>query len=273
MKVFMKFQPHPYHLVEPSPWPLAGSIALFITTVSAVCLFHGYGHGGVFLTIGLLAVLSTMGLWWADVIREGTFLGHHTIRVQQGLIIGVILFIISEIFFFLSIFWAFFDSALAPTVELGCSWPPAGIQPIEPWELPLVNTVLLLSSGATVTWSHHSLIAGDRKNAILALVYTIALAFIFTGIQLYEYYNAPFTISDGAFGSCFFFGTGFHGFHVLIGSIFLSVGLYRIINYHLTKHHHVGYEGAILYWHFVDVIWLILFIFFYVWGSGEPPLM
>jgi hypothetical protein len=143
----MKFQPHPYHLVEPSPWPLAASIALLTTTVSAVCLFHGYGHGGVCLTIGLLAVLSTMGLWWADVIREGTFLGHHTIRVQQGLILGIILFIVSEVFFFLSIFWAFFDSALAPTVELGCSWPPAGIQPIEPWELPLVNTVLLLSSG------------------------------------------------------------------------------------------------------------------------------
>jgi cytochrome c oxidase subunit 3 len=244
----MKFQPHPYHLVEASPWPLAGSIALLTTTVSAVCLFHGYGHGGVFLTIGLMAVLSTMGLWWADVIREGTFLGHHTFRVQRGLIIGIILFIVSEVFFFLSIFWAFFDSALAPTVELGCSWPPAGIQPIEPWELPLVNTVLLLSSGATVTWSHHSLIAGDRKNAILALVYTIALALVFTGVQLYEYYNAPFTISDGAFGSCFFFGTGMHGCHVLIGSIFLSVGLYRMINYHLTKHHHVGYEGAILYW-------------------------
>jgi cytochrome c oxidase subunit 3 len=269
----MKFQPHPYHLVEASPWPLAGSIALLTTTVSAVCLFHGYGHGGVCLTIGLLAVLSTMGLWWADVIREGTFLGHHTFRVQRGLIIGIILFIVSEVFFFLSIFWAFFDSALAPTVELGCSWPPAGIQPIEPWELPLVNTVLLLSSGATVTWSHHSLIAGDRKNAILALVYTIALALVFTGVQLYEYYNAPFTISDGAFGSCFFFGTGFHGGHVLIGSIFLSVSLYRLINYHLTKHHHVGYEGAILYWHFVDVVWLFLYIFVYIWGSGEPPLM
>jgi len=124
-----------------------------------------------------------------------------------------------------------------------------------------------------VTWSHHSLIAGDRKNAILALVYTIALAFIFTGIQLYEYYNAPFTISDGAFGSCFFFGTGMHGLHVLIGTIFLSVGLYRLINYHLTKHHHVGFEGAILYWHFVDVVWMVLFIFFYVWGSGEPPII
>lgn len=202
-----------------------------------------------------------------------TFLGHHTVRVQQGLILGIILFIVSEIFFFLSIFWAFFDSALAPTVELGCSWPPAGIQPIEPWELPLVNTVLLLSSGATVTWSHHSLIAGDRNNAIVALVYTIALALVFTGVQLYEYYNAPFTISDGAFGSCFFFGTGFHGVHVLIGTIFLSVGLYRMVNYHLTKHHHVGYEGAILYWHMVDVVWLFLFVFVYIWGSGEPPLM
>jgi cytochrome c oxidase subunit 3 len=244
----MKFQPHPYHLVEPSPWPLAASIALLTSTVSAVCLFHGYSHGGVILTMGLLAVLSTMGLWWADVIREGTFLGHHTLRVQRGLQLGVILFIVSECFFFLSIFWAFFDAALAPTVELGCAWPPAGIQPIDPWEWPLVNTILLLSSGATATWSHHALIAGDRKNALLGLACTLVLALIFTGIQLYEYYEASFTISDGAFGSAFFFGTGMHGLHVLIGTIFLTVCFYRLINYHLTKHHHVGFEGGLLYW-------------------------
>jgi cytochrome c oxidase subunit 3 len=244
----MKFQPHPYHLVEPSPWPLAASIALLTSTVSAVCLFHGYSHGGVILTMGLLAVLSTMGLWWADVIREGTFLGHHTLRVQRGLILGVILFIVSECFFFLSIFWAFFDAALAPTVELGCAWPPAGIQPIDPWEWPLVNTILLLSSGATATWSHHALIAGDRKDALLGLACTLVLALIFTGIQLYEYYEASFTISDGAFGSAFFFGTGMHGLHVLIGTIFLTVCFYRLINYHLTKHHHVGFEGGLLYW-------------------------
>jgi cytochrome c oxidase subunit 3 len=163
--------------------------------------------------------------------------------------LGIILFIVSELLFFFSIFWAFFDAALAPTVELGCAWPPAGIQPIDPWEFPLVNTVLLLSSGATVTWSHHSLISGNRSESILGLFLTLVLAFAFTGIQLYEYYNAPFTISDGAFGSCFFFGTGFHGFHVLVGSIFLAVSLYRMINYHFTKHHFVGFEGAILYWH------------------------
>jgi cytochrome c oxidase subunit 3 len=243
------FQPYPYHLVEPSPWPLAASMSLLTCTLSAVLAFHGYSYGGPILTMGLLATLATIWLWVRDILVEGTYQGHHTLKVQRSLIIGFILFIVSEVAFFFSIFWAFFDSALAPTVEIGCHWPPAGIQPINPWGLPLLNTILLLSSGATVTWSHHSLIAGQRQQAIMGLILTIALALIFTGVQGFEFYEAPFTISDGSFGSCFFFATGAHGLHVLVGTIFLIVALFRLINYHLTHHHHVGYEAGILYWH------------------------
>jgi len=267
------FQPYPYHLVEPSPWPLAASMSLMTCTLSAVLAFHGYSYGGPILTMGLLATLATIWLWVRDILVEGTYQGHHTLKVQRSLIIGLILFIVSEVAFFFSIFWAFFDSALAPTVEIGCHWPPAGIQPINPWGLPLLNTILLLSSGATVTWSHHSLIAGQRQQAIMGLILTIALALIFTGVQGYEFYEAPFSISDGAFGSCFFFGTGAHGLHILVGTILLMVALYRLINYHLTRHHHVGYEAAILYYHFVDIVWVFLYVFFYIFGGGEPPLL
>jgi cytochrome c oxidase subunit 3 len=225
--------------------------------------FHGYVNGPVYLAIGTIATLSTMGLWFRDAVREGTFMGHHTTAVQKGLIVGFILFIVSELLLFLSIFWAFAHSALAPVVELGCAWPPTGIQPINPFELPLLNTVLLLSSGATVTWAHHSLIAGDRRGAIIGLISTLALGLIFTTVQGYEYYNAPFTIADGIFGSCFYVSTGAHGLHVLVGSMLLAVSLYRLINYHFTNRHHVGLECAILYWHFVDIIWLLLFILVY----------
>jgi cytochrome c oxidase subunit 3 len=262
-------QPHPYHLVEPSPWPLTSSIALMSVTLSAVLYFQGHPHAGILLGFALVSTLSTMWLWFQDIVREGTYQGFHTIKVQRSLTIGILLFIVSELFFFISIFWAFGHSSLAPTVELGAQWPPLGIHPVNPFELPLLNTVLLLSSGATVTWSHHALIWGDRRASILGLSITIILALAFTLIQAYEYYNSDLTISDGVFGSCFYFSTGFHGSHVLIGTIFLGVALLRMIKYHLTEHHHVGYEGAILYWHFVDVVWLFLFVFVYIWG-GEP---
>jgi cytochrome c oxidase subunit 3 len=211
--------------------------------------FHGFTNGGLLLTIGVIATVSTMGLWFADMVREGTYVGAHTLAVQRGLTLGFLLFVVSELLLFISIFWAFGHSSLSPTVELGASWPPMGIIPIDPWELPLLNTVLLLSSGSSVTWSHHALIAGNRRNALLALVITLFLAFLFTGIQLFEYYNAPFTISDGVFGSCFYISTSLHGLHIIIGSIFLGVCLFRIMFYHFTNTHHVGYECAILYWH------------------------
>ena len=187
--------------------------------------------------------------------------------VQRGLNIGVGLFIVSEALFFLAIFWTFFHSALSPAVELGAMWPPMGIEALDPFELPLINTIILLASGFTVTYGHHFLINGKRGKTLYGLLYTIILAVIFTGLQGVEYSVSSFTISDGAFGSCFYFGTGFHGLHVMIGTAFLAVGLWRALAYHLTNNHHLGLEAGILYWHFVDVVWLFLFVSIYYWGS------
>jgi cytochrome c oxidase subunit 3 len=261
------FQAHPFHLVSPSPWPLYTSISLLTLTTSAVSSFHLFDNATPFLTLGLICVICSMSFWFRDIISEGTYLGNHTLAVQRGINMGVALFIVSEALFFLAIFWAFFHSALSPTVELGGMWPPMGITAINPFELPLLNTVILLSSGVTVTYAHHSLIQGNRKGALNGLVFTIVLALIFTALQGVEYSVSSFTISDGVFGSCFYFGTGFHGLHVIIGTIFIAVGFWRLLAYHLTDNHHLGLESGILYWHFVDVVWLFLFISIYYWGS------
>ncbi|CAO1638485.1 unnamed protein product (mitochondrion) [Parajaminaea phylloscopi] len=267
-----QFQAQPYHLVTPSPWPLLTSFALLILTVSTVLYFNGYesplgGSGVNLLCIGFLTTVGAIILWFRDVVTEGTFLGDHTYLVQKGITISVGLFILSEVFFFVSVFWAFFHSSLSPTVELGSQWPPLGIPTINPFELPLLNTVLLLSSGATVTYAHHSMIQGNRYGTILGTVITLLLAILFTICQGIEYYNAGFTIADGVYGSTFFFSTGFHGIHVLVGTAFIAVAFFRMLSYHLTDHHHLGFEASILYWHFVDVVWLVLFISIYWWGS------
>lgn len=261
------FQAHPFHLVSPSPWPIYTSISLLTLTTSGVLTFHGFVNVIYCLYWAFIAVVSSMSLWFRDIISEATYLGNHTLAVQRGLNMGVALFIVSEALFFLAIFWAFFHSALSPTVELGAMWPPMGIEAINPFELPLLNTVILLSSGVTVTYSHHCLIQGNRSGALYGLVFTIILAIIFTAFQGIEYSVSSFTISDGAFGSCFYFGTGFHGLHVMIGTAFLAVGFWRLLAYHLTENHHLGLESGILYWHFVDVVWLFLFISIYYWGS------
>lgn len=261
------FQAHPFHLVSPSPWPLFTSISLLTLTTSGVLAMHGFSNGGYIFLTGLITLFASMAFWFRDVISEGTYLGDHTAAVQRGLNLGVALFIVSEALFFVAIFWAFFHSALSPTVELGCAWPPMGIQAINPFELPLLNTVILLSSGVTVTWAHHSLIQGNRAGTLYGLIATLILAIVFTIFQGIEYTVSSFTISDGIFGTCFYFGTGFHGFHVLIGTIFLAVGFWRALAYQLTDNHHLGLESGILYWHFVDVVWLFLYISMYYWGS------
>src|SRR6266566_2346489 len=262
-----KFQYFPFHLVNPSPWPILLSFSLLNLTVGAVLYMHGFLNGGIVLTIGFVLTVFGMTLWFRDVITEGTYLGHHTKEVKHGLMLGVLLFIVSEVFAFLSIFWAFFHSSLSPAVEIGGSWPPMGITPLDPFAIPLLNTFLLLSSGAFVTYGHHALIAGNRKGAIFGTLITIILAVVFTVLQYIEYSEAGFTIADSVFGTVFFASTGLHGLHVIVGTIFITVGFIRILNYHLTDTHHIGHESGILYWHFVDVVWLFLFIAVYYWGG------
>jgi len=259
---------HSFHLVDPSPWPfIAGSSALMLT-FGFVLYFHGY-NGGVFLFhLGGFTLLLVMFVWWRDIIREGTYEGQHTKSVQSGLKLGVILFILSEIMFFFGFFWAFFHSSFNPSPVLGGVWPPAFLTTLSAWEIPLLNTILLLTSGASVTWAHHAIVLGEKSQACIALIITISLATVFTALQGFEYLTAPFNISDSVYGSSFYLATGFHGFHVIVGTIFLAVCLFRLYRNHFTTQHHFGFEAAAWYWHFVDVVWLFLFITIYWWGGN-----
>ena len=263
-----KFQFHPYHMVDPSPWPISLSFSLLIMAISAVMYFHGFKYGGYLLNLGTALTCTGMALWWRDVIVEGTFLGHHTEQVKKGLIIGIALFIASEFMAFVSIFWAYFHSSLTPTVEIGGVWPPVGIITLDPFAIPLLNTILLLSSGAFITYAHHALIKGNRRAAILGTILTIIFAILFTALQGYEYKEAGFSIADSVFGSAFFCSTGLHGAHVIVGTLFISVQFFRLLTHHHTKSHHCGMEGAIAYWHFVDVVWLGLYGCVYLWAAS-----
>nr|YP_086860.1 cytochrome c oxidase subunit III [Diplometopon zarudnyi]AAT08509.1 cytochrome c oxidase subunit III [Diplometopon zarudnyi] len=261
----MTHQTHPFHMVDPSPWPLTGAIAALLLTSGLAMWFH-FNKLSILVT-GLIIMLLTMLQWWRDIVRESTYQGLHTTKVQRGLRYGMALFITSEVFFFIGFFWAFYHSSLAPTPELGGTWPPTGIMPLNPFEVPLLNTAVLLASGVTVTWAHHAIMAGARQEAIQGLTITVLLGLYFTALQAMEYYEAPFTLSDSVYGSTFFVATGFHGLHVIIGSTFLLVCLLRQLYYHFTTNHHFGFEAAAWYWHFVDVVWLFLYISIYWWGS------
>ena len=254
----------PFHLVEFSPWPLTGSMGALFLAVGLARWMHG--HSFLLRALGLLLIGLTIVQWWRDVIREGTFQGHHTLKVRKGLRWGMVLFIISEVCFFFAFFWAYFHSRLAPSVDIGCCWPPAGIVPLNPFEVPLLNTGVLLTSGLTVTWAHHSLIEGDRRGSLQGLCLTVLLGAYFTFLQAGEYYETSFTIADGVYGSTFFVATGFHGLHVLIGRVFLRVCLVRCYIHHFSTGHHFGFEAAAWYWHFVDVVWLFLYMSIYWWG-------
>nr|YP_010352896.1 cytochrome c oxidase subunit III [Pseudotibiozus cerasopus]UOF70236.1 cytochrome c oxidase subunit III [Pseudotibiozus cerasopus] len=256
---------HPYHLVEKSPWPLTASLGALSLTMGGVKMFHSE-HTNLILT-GVIILLLTMFQWWRDITRESTHQGLHTLKVIVGMKWGMILFIVSEILFFVSFFWAFFHSSLTPTMETGSMWPPQSIIPFNPFQIPLLNTAILLSSGVSVTWAHHSLMNSNYTQASQALVITVMLGLYFTALQAFEYIEAPFTIADSVYGSTFFMATGFHGLHVIIGTSFLTVCLLRHILFHYSPHHHFGFEAAAWYWHFVDVVWLFLYISIYWWGG------
>lgn len=261
------YQKHPFHLVDPSPWPFFASISAFSCAIGAVLYFHLFQTGKIILLISFLFLLIIMFVWWRDVSRESNFEGHHTGLVQQGLRFGILLFIISEIFFFVAFFWAFFHNSLSPSIEIGSIWPPKGIYVFNPWQIPFLNTLILLLSGCTITWCHHALVSNLRNQTVLSLVLTITLAIIFTFFQAYEYKMADFRLTDGIYGCTFYMATGFHGFHVLVGTISLIVCLFRFFNFQLTKQHHFGFESSAWYWHFVDVVWLFLFVSIYWWGG------
>jgi len=258
---------HSYHLVDPSPWPIVASFGAFMLTTGAVLYMHKFVGGWDLFCTGFLIVLYVMYTWWRDIIREATFEDCHTAVVQKGLRLGMILFIVSEVMFFFAFFWAFFHSSISPAYNIGGVWPPKAITTINTYTIPLTNTFILLTSGAAVTWSHHALLARAKKHTLVSLIFTLVLALLFTGLQGLEYINAPFNISDGVYGSCFYLTTGFHGFHVFVGTIAIFVSFVRIILNHFTNKHHFGFESAIWYWHFVDVVWLFLFINVYWWSS------
>lgn len=258
---------HSYHLVDPSPWPMISAFGGLMLTVGGVSYMHKFNAGwGLFIT-GFTLILYIMYTWWRDILREATFEDTHTLSVQKGLRLGMILFIASEVMFFFAFFWAFFHSSIAPVYDIGGVWPPKAIAIINTYTVPLTNTFILLTSGATVTWAHHAVLARAKRDTLVALILTLTLAILFTALQGFEYVSAPFCISDGAYGSCFYMTTGFHGFHVFIGTLALFVSFVRVILNHYTNKHHFGFESAIWYWHFVDVVWLFLFINVYWWSS------
>lgn len=264
-----KNQKHPFHIVDPSPWPFIASMGALFTTTGLVGYVHLFAQGFNLFIIGLIILVVSSFFWWRDVIRESTFEGQHTSYVRKGLKAGMVLFIASEVMLFFAVFWAFFHSSLNPTIEIGCVWPPKGMVVLNPWHVPLLNTFVLVTSGAFITWTHYSILGGDREGAINSLLCTLILAIFFTLLQRYEYINAPFNISDGIYGSTFYGTTGLHGLHVIIGSIFLFVCFIRLLKHHFTKKIHVGFECASWYWHFVDIVWIFVYIFVYWWSWNE----
>lgn len=254
---------HPYHLVDPSPWPILGAVAAGLAFGGGILYLHG--DDWKLMVIGMLCILAIMFVWWRDVIREATFQGYHTPIVQLGMRYGMALFIASEVMFFVAFFWAFFASSLFP---VGGMWPPKGIAVSDPFVFPFLLTLVLLLSGTTVTWAHHSVLGGDRSGLLRGLALTVLLGLCFTSLQAYEYSNAEFHFTGGIYPSTFYMATGFHGFHVIIGTTFLFVCLGRAWLGHFRPDHHFGLEAAAWYWHFVDVVWLFLFTCIYWWGSS-----
>jgi len=256
---------HPYHLVDPSPWPIVGSLAVFLLALGAILMFRNITHfvflGGVVLT------LSTMFGWWYDVIKESK--SDHSLIVRHGFRYGMVFFIASEVMFFAAFFWAYLHAAINPFETLGHIWPPQNINTPDPFDLPYYNTLLLLLSGTTITWAHHEMVEGKLKQALTMTLVTVGLGTVFLGVQMIEYSEATFKLKDGIYPSTFYLATGFHGAHVFIGVCFLATCAWRIHKQHFKSDDHFGFEAASWYWHFVDVVWLFLFILVYWWGSAH----
>lgn len=261
-KIIKLYQP--FHLVTLRPWPLLTSFRVILILVGSMNWFNNFEIW--IIIIGVTFTIICVIQWWRDVIRESKFQGFHTFKVVEGLKLGILLFIISEVFFFIRIFWCYFHIFLSPRIEIGGLWPPKNIISFNPYFIPLLNTIILLSSGISITWCHHSLINRNKTERVGSLFLTIFLGLVFSLIQYIEYKNASFSIADSVYGSIFFISTGFHGLHVLIGTIFLIVNFFRILRGDFSSIHHFGFEAAAWYWHFVDVVWLFLYLLVYFWA-------
>lgn len=279
-------KPHPYHIVRPSIWPLLSAFAGLLFALGIVFYAHevkigSFEVGLKGIVLGVLSIMAMMFFWWKDVVFESVTEKIHTPIAAIGMRYGMALFIASEVMFFVAFFWAFFDVSLFPDqanmparIEYTHGqWPPPQIETISAFDLPLMMTMILLLSGCTVTWAHHAILEGDQKSFIKGLGISVLLGIIFLCFQVYEYKHATFGFTEGSYPSTFYMATGFHGFHVFVGTVFLAVCYFRAKKDHFTKDSHFGFEAAAWYWHFVDVVWLFLFIAIYWWGSlGATPV-
>jgi heme/copper-type cytochrome/quinol oxidase subunit 3 len=260
---------HKFHIVDRSPWPFRLSISILIMLIGLVMYLHLVKHGGKLFLIGLTLVILISGFWFTDIIREATYLGHHTSIVQIMIKRGMILFILSEIMLFFAFFWAFFHSSLSPSVWIGSVWPPKGIVTPIATGIPLLNTALLVFSGVTITLAQTGIEKEDYRWAHVGFLYTIFCAVLFLCLQVYEYIHLSFTLADSVYGSCFYMLTGLHGFHVLLGTLIIIVSYFRFLSGHFNRKHHLGLKMGAWYWHFVDAVWILLFIWVYVWGNTQ----
>nr|YP_009945140.1 cytochrome c oxidase subunit III [Nomia chalybeata]QOE17504.1 cytochrome c oxidase subunit 3 [Nomia chalybeata] len=257
-----KMKNHPFHMTTNSPWPLIMSFNVMnLLFINVISLNSNFSLLNLF---NLLTILMTSYQWWRDLIRESTFQGFHTLNIMNMIKFSMILFIISELFFFISFFWTFLHSSISPSMEIGNMWPPKMIKMFNPYDIPLLNSIILISSGMTITWSHN-LIKNNKKKSFMLLNITIILGIYFSMLQYIEYLEAQFSFNDSIFGSIFFMATGFHGIHVIIGTTFLLICSIRMNMNHFSMIHHLNFDLASWYWHFVDMIWLILYILIYWW--------